>query len=168
MCRACAFIPEAIAAGAGGPSQPDAPSTPTPPWPLRESPPAACNPTAPRCDVLSAIPPRWPSRPRRPAPPAPTRRLTRCTGQLAGNIYVVGNAPTALLRLAEHVISGQAQPALVVGLPVGFVNGGRVQGSHTRGRLPLHNRTVAARAGQRWRASVINATGRTRPARSLI
>ena len=37
-------------------------------------------------------------------------------------IYVVGNAPTALMRLCELIQTGEASPALVVGLPVGFVN----------------------------------------------
>ena len=41
---------------------------------------------------------------------------------MAHGIYVVGNAPTALLRLIEKIKSGQASPALVVGFPVGFVN----------------------------------------------
>jgi precorrin-8X/cobalt-precorrin-8 methylmutase len=42
--------------------------------------------------------------------------------EIGGGIYVIGNAPTALLRLIELVRSGQARPALIVGLPVGFVN----------------------------------------------
>ncbi|MCX7711627.1 MAG: precorrin-8X methylmutase [Clostridia bacterium] len=37
-------------------------------------------------------------------------------------IYAVGNAPTALIRLYELVCSGAISPALVVGVPVGFVN----------------------------------------------
>jgi precorrin-8X/cobalt-precorrin-8 methylmutase len=37
-------------------------------------------------------------------------------------IWVIGNAPTALLRLLEHVEAGRAEPALIVGMPVGFVN----------------------------------------------
>ena len=37
-------------------------------------------------------------------------------------IYVIGNAPTALLRLLEHVEAGRARPALIIGMPVGFVN----------------------------------------------
>ena len=37
-------------------------------------------------------------------------------------IYVIGNAPTALLRLLEHIESGRAAPAFIVGMPVGFVN----------------------------------------------
>lgn len=42
--------------------------------------------------------------------------------RLDGGIYVVGNAPTALLRLLEWMDQGQCRPALIVGMPVGFVN----------------------------------------------
>lgn len=38
------------------------------------------------------------------------------------DIWVIGNAPTALIRLLEHVESGRTCPALIVGMPVGFVN----------------------------------------------
>lgn len=37
-------------------------------------------------------------------------------------IYVVGNAPTALVRLFEHIQKGDFIPAAVIGAPVGFVN----------------------------------------------
>lgn len=36
-------------------------------------------------------------------------------------IYAIGNAPTALLKLMELYKEGRVKPALVVGLPVGFV-----------------------------------------------
>lgn len=36
-------------------------------------------------------------------------------------VFAVGNAPTALLRLAEHMEAG-VRPALIIGVPVGFVN----------------------------------------------
>jgi len=42
--------------------------------------------------------------------------------QLDGGIYVVGNAPTALLALLKRVREGKCRPALIVGMPVGFVN----------------------------------------------
>jgi precorrin-8X/cobalt-precorrin-8 methylmutase len=42
--------------------------------------------------------------------------------EMSGAILVVGNAPTALLRILEHVRAGRMAPALVVGMPVGFVN----------------------------------------------
>lgn len=37
-------------------------------------------------------------------------------------IYVVGNAPTALLTLDEMMKLGTAKPDFIVGVPVGFVN----------------------------------------------
>ena len=37
-------------------------------------------------------------------------------------IFAIGNAPTALLRLKELIDAGKIRPALIVGVPVGFVN----------------------------------------------
>ena len=37
-------------------------------------------------------------------------------------IYAVGNAPTALVRLSETIQDKSFVPALVIGVPVGFVN----------------------------------------------
>ena len=38
-----------------------------------------------------------------------------------GAVFAVGNAPTALLRIAEQIREGM-RPALVIAVPVGFVN----------------------------------------------
>ncbi|MEZ4509778.1 MAG: precorrin-8X methylmutase [Eubacteriales bacterium] len=46
-------------------------------------------------------------------------KASSLTGPL---IFAVGNAPTALVRLYEHIVQGSLQPALVIGVPVGFVN----------------------------------------------
>lgn len=37
-------------------------------------------------------------------------------------IFAIGNAPTALIRLHELMEEGAVSPALVIGVPVGFVN----------------------------------------------
>lgn len=37
-------------------------------------------------------------------------------------IFAIGNAPTALVRLYEMIQDGQISPALIIGVPVGFVN----------------------------------------------
>ena len=37
-------------------------------------------------------------------------------------IFDIGNAPTALIRIYELVKEGKLSPALVIGVPVGFVN----------------------------------------------
>ena len=39
-----------------------------------------------------------------------------------GGIVVVGNAPTALLEVMEMIREGITKPALVIGIPVGFVS----------------------------------------------
>ena len=37
-------------------------------------------------------------------------------------IYAIGNAPTALISLYEQIKAGKTEPALIIGVPVGFVN----------------------------------------------
>ncbi|MBL1418359.1 MAG: precorrin-8X methylmutase [Moritella sp.] len=40
---------------------------------------------------------------------------------LANSIVLIGNAPTALFRLLEMIANGAPKPALIIGMPVGFV-----------------------------------------------
>ena len=42
--------------------------------------------------------------------------------EMNGGIVVIGNAPTALLEVMEMVREGITKPALVIGIPVGFVS----------------------------------------------
>ena len=37
-------------------------------------------------------------------------------------IFAIGNAPTALISLHEQIQEGKLNPALIIGVPVGFVN----------------------------------------------
>lgn len=37
-------------------------------------------------------------------------------------VFAIGNAPTALVRLHDLIAGGRLQPALIIGVPVGFVN----------------------------------------------
>lgn len=37
-------------------------------------------------------------------------------------IFAIGNAPTALISLNEQITAGTLNPALIIGVPVGFVN----------------------------------------------
>ena len=37
-------------------------------------------------------------------------------------IFAIGNAPTALISLHEQIQAGKLNPALIIGVPVGFVN----------------------------------------------
>ena len=47
--------------------------------------------------------------------------MHRAAREHPGAIFAVGNAPTALLTIAEEIEAG-LRPALVIGVPVGFVN----------------------------------------------
>ena len=37
-------------------------------------------------------------------------------------LYAIGNAPTALIELHRQIEAGEISPALIIGVPVGFVN----------------------------------------------
>lgn len=48
--------------------------------------------------------------------------MSEWPAHLAGSIVVIGNAPTALFKLLDLLDEGAAHPALVIGMPVGFIN----------------------------------------------
>ncbi len=77
---------------------------------------------------------------------------------LEGSIVVVGNAPTALFRLLENIANGAPMPALIVGIPVGFV--GAVESKHALAEfdsdlpfITVHGR----RGGSAMASSIVNA-----------
>ena len=48
--------------------------------------------------------------------------LLKCCDRYPQGIYVVGNAPTALIALCDQIKAQKVKPALVIGVPVGFVS----------------------------------------------
>jgi precorrin-8X/cobalt-precorrin-8 methylmutase len=48
--------------------------------------------------------------------------LLQCFEQYPDAIFVIGNAPTALLALCDQLSASPVQPALVIGVPVGFIS----------------------------------------------
>lgn len=48
--------------------------------------------------------------------------LLRCWAKYPQAIYVIGNAPTALLALCQQVSNSTVTPRLIIGVPVGFVS----------------------------------------------
>ncbi|WP_150275210.1 precorrin-8X methylmutase [Paenibacillus tepidiphilus] len=48
--------------------------------------------------------------------------IRKACREAPGGIYVIGNAPTALLELIRLVREGAVSPGLVIGMPVGFVS----------------------------------------------
>jgi precorrin-8X/cobalt-precorrin-8 methylmutase len=79
-----------------------------------------------------------------------------------GAVVAIGNAPTALFRLIEHVLDGRAKPAAIVGVPVGFV--GAAESKHALATLDhgipwltVHGR----RGGSAIASAAVNALANT-------
>lgn len=73
-----------------------------------------------------------------------------------GAVWAVGNAPTALDELLRLVEAGQVRPALVVGVPVGYVGAAEAKAALRASGLPnLSNRS--ARGGSAIAAAAVNA-----------
>jgi precorrin-8X/cobalt-precorrin-8 methylmutase len=71
-------------------------------------------------------------------------------------IYVVGNAPTALMRLCELMKAEEAGPALIIGLPVGFVNAAESKAALIEMDCPYIS-NIGRKGGSNVAASVVNA-----------
>ncbi|MGC9669522.1 precorrin-8X methylmutase [Planosporangium sp. 12N6] len=73
-----------------------------------------------------------------------------------GAVWAVGNAPTALYELIRLAEAGELRPALVVGLPVGYVGAAESKAALRASGLPqLSN--VSARGGSAVAAAAVNA-----------
>jgi precorrin-8X/cobalt-precorrin-8 methylmutase len=67
--------------------------------------------------------------------------------RLGGSIVVIGNAPTALFHLLEMLEGGAAAPALIIGIPVGFVGAAESKVALETSHLNLPYLTVRGRRG---------------------
>lgn len=73
-------------------------------------------------------------------------------------IFVIGNAPTALFELLRLVESGNAEPALIIGLPVGFVGAEESKNALASGthNIPFIT-NIGRKGGSNVAAAVVNA-----------
>ncbi|MFY9431515.1 MAG: precorrin-8X methylmutase, partial [Thermacetogeniaceae bacterium] len=72
------------------------------------------------------------------------------------DIYVIGNAPTALFRLGELVKKNRVSPSLIIGVPVGFV--GAAESKEFIRELDVPSiTTVGTKGGSNVAAAVVNA-----------
>lgn len=76
--------------------------------------------------------------------------------RLAGQIMVIGNAPTALLALLEALNQGAPAPALIVGMPVGFVNAAQSKELLRQSPWP-HFTLLGRKGGSAVAAACVNA-----------
>lgn len=82
--------------------------------------------------------------------------VEKAAHMMKSGIYVVGNAPTALLHLIDMIEKKKAYPALVVGLPVGFVNAAESKAALVETNIPYIS-NEGRKGGSNVAASVINA-----------
>jgi precorrin-8X/cobalt-precorrin-8 methylmutase len=76
-----------------------------------------------------------------------------------GAVVVVGNAPTALAEVVALAAAGRFAPALVIGLPVGFVGAAEAKAALRASGLPAIS-NVGERGGSAVAAAALNALWR--------
>ncbi|WP_158819478.1 precorrin-8X methylmutase [Granulicella sp. S156] len=67
--------------------------------------------------------------------------------KLAGSVVVIGNAPTALFHLLDMLEDGAPRPALIIGIPVGFVGAAESKTALAGNSLGIPFLTVRGRRG---------------------
>lgn len=78
--------------------------------------------------------------------------------RLAGSVVVIGNAPTALFHLLDILNDGSPRPALIIGIPVGFVGAAESKAALAANRLGIPFLTVLGRrGGSAMAAAAVNA-----------
>ncbi len=76
--------------------------------------------------------------------------------EINGGIVVVGNAPTALLEVMEMFREGLVKPALVVGIPVGFVSAVESKDELSKMDVPFIT-NIGRKGGSPCASAIINA-----------
>lgn len=78
--------------------------------------------------------------------------------KLQGSVVAIGNAPTALFRLLELIRDGAPRPAVILGLPVGFVGAAESKRALAENPLGLDHLVVhGRRGGSAMAAGAVNA-----------
>lgn len=84
--------------------------------------------------------------------------MRKAVANPANRIFVIGNAPTALFELLRLMQAGQAQPALIIGLPVGFVGAEESKNALAAGGHDVPFITnIGRKGGSNVAAAVVNA-----------
>jgi precorrin-8X/cobalt-precorrin-8 methylmutase len=72
------------------------------------------------------------------------------------DIFVFGNAPTALFRLKELIKEGKANPKLIIAVPVGFVGAAESKENMDDLNIP-YIRVKGRKGGSTVAAAIVNA-----------
>ena len=77
--------------------------------------------------------------------------------EIDGGIVAIGNAPTALLEVIEMVREGIAKPALIIGIPVGFICASESKEELSRLEEVPFITNVGRKGGSSSAAAIVNA-----------
>jgi len=82
--------------------------------------------------------------------------MRRAAREMDGGIIVIGNAPTALYEVISMIREGVTKPALVVGIPVGFVSAPESKEELAKTSVPFIT-NIGRKGGSPAASSIINA-----------
>ncbi|MDT3428918.1 precorrin-8X/cobalt-precorrin-8 methylmutase [Paenibacillus forsythiae] len=82
--------------------------------------------------------------------------MRKAAREAVDGIYVIGNAPTALLELIRMVKEGEARPGLIIGLPVGFVSAAESKDELRKLDIPFIA-NIGRKGGSTVAAAAVNA-----------
>ncbi len=82
--------------------------------------------------------------------------MRRAAREMDGGIVVIGNAPTALYEVIAMIKEGAAKPALVVGIPVGFVSAAESKEELAKTDIPYIT-NIGRKGGSPAASSIVNA-----------
>jgi len=117
------------------------------------------------CEVDCAIDhPLVASRARQSGLPRAVEAMRLLGSTLDGAVVVIGNAPTALLALLDLIDAGTVQPALIIGVPVGFIAAAESKQALCQRRTPYVT-IEGTRGGSPLAAGALNALARQATAR---
>ncbi|PAQ07381.1 precorrin-8X methylmutase [Mesorhizobium temperatum] len=81
--------------------------------------------------------------------------------RMAGSVVAIGNAPTALFYLLERLRDGAPKPAVIIGMPVGFVGAAESKGALAENSYGVPYAIVRGRlGGSAMTAAALNALAR--------
>ncbi len=82
--------------------------------------------------------------------------VQRSIEEMAGGIVAIGNAPTALFEVINLVNEGKANPALIIGVPVGFVGAAEAKEALRAISIPYIT-NVGRKGGSAIAVAIVNA-----------
>jgi precorrin-8X/cobalt-precorrin-8 methylmutase len=78
------------------------------------------------------------------------------SSEMNGGIVAIGNAPTALYEVLKMVKEGITNPALIIGIPVGFIAAAESKDELCSSNIPFIT-NVGRKGGSSCAASIVNA-----------